>query len=91
MTIDNHPAERLAIARVDAQLPVRLATLPGPQKRGTGGTLNVVLEFSRGPGPPAMSWISGLAQTLELHRRTRHTQQGRPPKSGLLETTMKLR
>jgi hypothetical protein len=52
LPIDNHPAERLAIARVDAQLLVRLTTLPGPQVRGTGGTLNLMMRGMR-PGRPA--------------------------------------
>jgi hypothetical protein len=31
--------ERLAAARVDARAPARVLVIPGPQRRGTGGTL----------------------------------------------------
>ena len=46
------PAQRLAVARVDALPAVRLF-LPGPQKRGTGGTLNVIgnRHWDRGHPP----------------------------------------
>ena len=42
------PRERLATARVDA-LPAVRFPLPGPQKRGTGGTLNLI-NFGMRPG-----------------------------------------
>ena len=43
--------ERLATARVDA-LPAVGLSLPGPQRRGTGGTLNRIESLLR-TGPPA--------------------------------------
>jgi len=51
-------AQRLAVARVDA-LPAARLFLPGPQKRGTGGTLSLIRFLVR-PGPPA-SCPSGCA------------------------------
>ena len=46
-----HPAERLATARVDARSLARFLDLPGPQKRGTGGTHDCIRAFLRS-GPP---------------------------------------
>jgi hypothetical protein len=43
--------ERLATACVDAQQTARFP-FPGPQRRGTGGTLNLIMRGMR-PGPPA--------------------------------------
>jgi hypothetical protein len=43
--------KRLATACVDAQQTARFS-LPGPQRRGTGGTLNLIMRGIR-PGPPA--------------------------------------
>jgi hypothetical protein len=45
--------KRLAAARVDARSPGCLLDLPGPPKRGTGGTLDG-MKFLLRPGPPAM-------------------------------------
>jgi len=43
--------EFLATVRVDARSPARLLGLPGPQRRGTGGTLNLI-GFPLGSEPP---------------------------------------
>jgi putative transposase len=62
------PRERLATARVDA-LPASRISLPGPQLRGTGGTLNLI-KCSMRPGPPAVSIIGCPGSKLRYLART---------------------
>jgi len=40
-------------------LPIEVRSFPGPQGRGTGGTLSVLFGASR-PRPPANTWWSEL-------------------------------
>ncbi len=46
-------------------LPVKVRSLPGPQVRGTGGTLSVVWKGHRARGHPPDAWLLAVAQAAE--------------------------
>ena len=52
-------------------LPIEVRSLPGPQVRGTGGTLIVVWKGLPGPGPPAypIFYCSSVVRELDPPRK----------------------
>src|ERR1035438_1543955 len=68
-----------ATARGDARSAGGLFNIPGPQKRGTGGTLNLI-KFRMRQGPPAEHWATSLySRPGDLHP-SRSTAALRPVK-----------
>jgi putative transposase len=63
------PGARLEAARVDA-VPGEPASLPGPQKRGTGGTIRMRCEYKTGstrPQTPVTAVTAGIRPTAHHH------------------------
>jgi len=66
--VDSH-AERLAATRVDARSRARCLGIPGPQRRGIGGTLNWIQSNLRS-GPPAYPRGCAIAGPMPRHPRS---------------------